>query len=89
MKLLNAVTADTTGIGKLLKSPVTVYVDGTIGGGTVSIQTARDVGGEAGPYAEVKSMTATGRENIFVFGSYYMRAVLSGATNPILTVETS
>ena len=89
MILLNAVTTNTNGIGQRLTVPVTVYVDGTIGGGTVSIQVARDIDGVAGPYAEVKSMTAVGRENIFVLGAYWIKANLTSSTSPSLTVATS
>lgn len=96
MILLNAVSNDTTGIGRRFVNPVTVFVDGDIDGGTVSIQVAREItpatGAAAavvGSYVEVETFDAIGVKNIFVFGAYFMRAVLSGSSVPALTVATS
>lgn len=89
MKLLNAVTEDTTGTGKPMNNPVTIYADGTFGSGTVSIQVAPDIEGEAGTYVQMTTFTAAGRTNLFVFGRYWLRAVLAGSTNPALSVRTS
>lgn len=89
MILLNAVTADATGTGHQMKNPVTVYGLGTFGSGTVSIQIAPDIDGVAGTYVEKATLTANGSANLFVFGVYWLRAVLAGATNPVLSVRTS
>jgi len=97
MKLLNAVTTNTTGTGYLKRSPVSVYVDGSLGSpaGTLTLQICKDVGGVAdGNWVTVKTITDltvvdAARFNLVIFGNYWVRAVLAGATNPSLTVETS
>jgi hypothetical protein len=38
--LLNGVTTNTTGTGRQCKGPITIFVDGTLAGDSVAIQTA-------------------------------------------------
>lgn len=92
--LLNAVVVDTTGTGRQCKGPVTIFADGSFSGENVSIQTApslTDAAGvvTAGPYVEVLTFTAAGRQNLLQFGSYFVRAVLSSSSGAAITVRTS
>lgn len=84
--LLDAVAVDTTGTGKRFNTPVTIYSDGAFGGGTLTIQSGLS---DAGPWTTIRTTTVNERFNALIFGVYYLRAVLVGATTPSLTVVTS
>lgn len=90
MILLSNATANATGTGKPMKCPVTIFATGGFGGGTATIQVAPDVDGVAGTYVDTDvTFTAAAAKNLFIFGSYWIRAVLAGATASTLTVRTS
>lgn len=85
--LLDGVTEDTTGDGQRYSAPaISVFVDGDLGSGDLTIEIARDIDGEAGDYETVYTVTTDKRFNLFFFGFYWIRAVLANSTNPDLTV---
>ena len=83
--LLNAVTANTTGTGESHTGPCTVFVRGELGGATVVIQGA-DADSAANYVRLDKSLIrqdvfrGTGASTISGEGTYYLRAVLTGAS---------
>lgn len=94
--LLDGVTADVTGSAKRHSGPyIGIYFEGGFGGGTVTIQIARNIpasGIDAAhtDWATVATVTNTDEKRIVLFwpGTYFLRAVLAGATAPTLTVAT-
>ena len=86
MKLLDAVSADTTGSAVRVAGPCAVFIEGTLGGGTVSIQAART---SSGTFVEIVSKTTVAVVIDAIIGPHYLRAVLSGSTGPSLTVAVA
>jgi hypothetical protein len=63
--------------------PCTIFVEGTIGGGTLSVTAARATGGT---FIEINSLTAVGVFTDNIIGPHYIKATLTGATNPALVM---
>jgi hypothetical protein len=83
--LLDAVTEDTVGTPYRLEAPCSVYVFGTFGNGTVTLSASPT---ESGTYVPIKAITAAGAVNVDLIGRYWLKATLSGSTNPTITART-
>lgn len=90
MILLNATNIDGDANSARFKTPVTVYTEGEIDGGTVVIAVCRDVNGAASnQWVDIKTFTAApDTSNVFIFGVYWIRATYADGNGPI-TVATS
>ena len=93
--LLSAVTANGAGSGASHSGPCTVWVRGTLGGATVSIQGA-DADSDANYVKLDKSIIrndkfeAKGCATVDAQGTYYLRAVVSNAgSSTSVTVVTT
>ena len=82
-KLLDAVADNTVGTRQKVLGPCTVFTEGNLGGGTVTINASRDV---AGTLVAVTTVTAAGVTNVNIIGPCYLQATLAGATTPSLSV---
>jgi hypothetical protein len=82
MKLVTF-TDNGTATRQLLSEPCTVFVDGTFGSGTLSLQVSRT---STSDLIEIASFTTDGVVNVNFVGPYYITGVLTGATSPSLNV---
>lgn len=93
--LLTTQTTDTTGTGQSHSGPCTVWVRGTLAGATVVIQ-----GADANSAANFGKLDRSiirqdvfrdkGCSTVTAYGTYFLRAILSGATaSTSVTVETT
>lgn len=87
--LMNEQTADATGSARLRTRPCTVFIDGNLGGGTVSIEAAPDVNGVAGDWLEIYNTDEASRFNCIMLAKYWLRAILADSSGANVTVQTS
>lgn len=85
MPTLLDVTDNSVGTRKRVYGPCSVFVEGTIGGGTVTLSACRESDGEL---VTVETITSESVVTDNIIGPHYLQATLAGATTPDLVVRT-
>lgn len=85
MPVLLQATNNATGNPVRVVGPTTVFVEGSLGGGTITLSAQREASTSS---VSVATVTTTGVVHDGIIGPHYLKASLSGATSPNVTVAT-